>query len=196
MRQSHRYMTSLLMTTIYLLIVFTPLAPLAMQSKSIAHAVTGECSGDCSIDGCSLERSTAHNCCCWQKKQRNTADARRHQDTDVCSIPPAPAVEVPEKRTDCCDAPTHDAHEKNNATKSVSTPAPQKSKPVTIGNTPCGSGKLFALLNIETTYHLPCFFTGVTTPPGQCNLNFTRLDRLTSRYDDPPDPPPIIIRAS
>ena len=69
MNKCNRYITSLLLTAIYMVIVFSPLAPLAMQSKLVAHAVTGECSGNCKVDGCSLERSATHTCCCWQKKK-------------------------------------------------------------------------------------------------------------------------------
>jgi hypothetical protein len=69
---------------IYLLITISPLAPLAMQSRSVAHAVTGECSGDCDICGCSLERRTSHTCCCWQKKLKH--DCARHE-ADESSAP-------------------------------------------------------------------------------------------------------------
>ncbi len=196
MTTSHRYITSLLMTTIYLLIVVTPLVPLAMQSKAIAHAVTGECSGDCKVDGCSLERSAAHTCCCWQKKKYDAGDAHLPSASDVCSIPPAPVVESSEKRADCCDAPAHASHEKSAETTAASTPAPHKSKPVTIGNPPCSGGKLFTLLSIETTQHLPYFFSGELLSPEQIPLAAIIPDRLTSRYVDPPDPPPIISSAS
>jgi hypothetical protein len=38
-----------------LLYVFILLVPLSVHSKRVAHALTGECSGDCEIDGCALE---------------------------------------------------------------------------------------------------------------------------------------------
>jgi hypothetical protein len=54
----------------YLLMVLSPLASLAMHSKVVAHAVTGECVGDCDICGCSLENRTNHTCCCSKKRQQ------------------------------------------------------------------------------------------------------------------------------
>lgn len=67
-----------MLTAIYLLITISPLAPIAMRSKSVAHAVTGECSGDCDICGCSPERRASRTCCCWQKKLQH--DRTRHED--------------------------------------------------------------------------------------------------------------------
>lgn len=189
MTTSHRYITSLLMTTIYLLIVFTPLAPLAMQSKAIAHAVTGECSGDCRIDDCSRERSAAHTCCCWQKKKHGPGDAHLHSDAEACSI-------IPKKRAGCCDAPAQNSHEKSEVTKSASTSAPQKTKPLSIGSAPCGSGTLLALLPTETTRHLPYIFSADIPSPEQSPLTVILPDILKSRYVEPPDPPPIISSAS
>jgi hypothetical protein len=190
MKKSSRYITSLLMTSIYLLIVFTPLAPLAMQSKIVAHAVTGECSGDCTIDDCSLERSAAHTCCCWQKKKHGTVDAHLHLDADVCNAAPATVVAAPKKRASCCDAEAQEVPEKRAVTKSASTPAPHKTNPVTIGSTPCGNGTLFAFITSETTQHLPFFFTGDIPSPEYVPLTVITPNRLTSRYLDPPEPPP------
>ncbi len=184
MKRSHRYITSLFMTAIYLLIVFTPLAPCAMQSKRIAHAVTGECSGDCRVDGCSVERSAAHTCCCWQKKQHDADD--HHSTSDVCDTHPSASTTVAHNGASCCEA--HVDHEDG----SVSRPATQKQRTTTISSSPCGSGKLSALLNVEAAQHLPFFFTGEIPSPGQSTLIVTPPDRLTSRYGDPPDPPPII----
>jgi hypothetical protein len=189
MKKSNRYITSLLMTIIYMVIVFSPLAPLAMQAGHVAHAATGECSGDCTIDGCSLERSAAHTCCCWQKKKHGADDA--HSDT--CAIPSAPVAETPKKRADCCDTSAQEVPEKRDATKSAATSAPNKTKPVTVSSAPCGSGKLFAILSVETTQHLPFFFAGYIPSPKQSPLPLSTPDRLTSRFVDPPDPPPIII---
>jgi hypothetical protein len=70
MRSVPRYIPALVLTLLYAMIVMSPLAPLAMRSAIIAHAVTGECAGDCSICGCSTERSANRTCCCWQKKQQ------------------------------------------------------------------------------------------------------------------------------
>jgi hypothetical protein len=196
MKKSHRYITSLILTMIYLLIVFSPLAPLAMQSKLVSHAATGECSGDCRIDGCSLERSAAHTCCCWQKKRREIVDTNHNSNADVCDTHPAPPAEVSKKGSSACSAHALATHEDANESKSVSSPAPQKKRATTVSSTPCGSGKLFALWSVETTHHLPFFFAGEIPSPAQSSLAFFPPDRLTSRYGDPPDPPPIITLIS
>jgi hypothetical protein len=54
---------------IYTLITLSPLAPVALSNAYLAHAITGECSGDCDVCGCSpLERANG-TCCCQQKLQ-------------------------------------------------------------------------------------------------------------------------------
>jgi hypothetical protein len=68
MRSLPRFIPALVLVTLYALIVLSPLAPLAMRSAVVAHALTGECTGDCGICGCAPERSASHTCCCWQKK--------------------------------------------------------------------------------------------------------------------------------
>lgn len=192
MKKSHRYITSLLLTTIYLLIVFIPLAPVAMQSKLVAHAVTGECSGDCKIDGCSLERSTTHTCCCWQRKQRESSEIHQHSSAGCCGTPSASKGEDSKHGAGCCVPPTQNAHENSAKSKSVSSTAPQKKSNTTIGSRQCGGGKIFALLSVESTQHLPFFFIGTILSPTQSILTFTPPVRLTSCHGDPPDPPPII----
>lgn len=196
MGSSHRYITSLLLTIIYLLIVFSPLAPLAMQSKLVAHAVTGECSGDCRIDGCSLERSAAHTCCCWQKKRREAPASHGLSQSDMRDTPPPLSAEVPTQRTGCCPAVVQDSHENEAEPISASSTSPQKERATTVSSSPCGSGKLFGLSMGDKTQHLPYFFTGVIPSPEQSHLTCIPPDRLTSRYGDPPDPPPIISYVS
>ena len=189
---SQRYIASLLLTTIYLLIVFSPLAPLAMQSELVVHAIIGECSGDCRIDGCSLERSADHTCCCGQKKRHEIVDSHNHSNADVCDTHPALPTEFSKKGSSDFTVQAQDTHECTVESESVSSPASQKKSATTVSSIPCGSGKLFALSSVETTYHLPFFFTGEIPSPVQSSLTFTPPDRLTSRYGDPPDPPPII----
>jgi hypothetical protein len=193
MKTSPRYIVSLLMTTIYLLIVFTPLAPVAMHSKRIAHAVTGECSGDCRIDGCSLERSAAHTCCCWQKREpAGSADTHHHQADDGCGAKGLSHIDVPRKVADCCPAKTRHGHDASTDLTSLPTPPSQKTNTTTVRSAPCGSGKLFALSNIETTHHLPSCFSEEPNSPDQSALSVTSPERLISRHGEPPDPPPII----
>lgn len=68
MRRLPRFIPALVLIVLYAMIVVSPLAPLAMRTVAVAYFLTGECVGDCSICGCSTERSTNHTCCCWQKK--------------------------------------------------------------------------------------------------------------------------------
>lgn len=90
-----RYLTALALTVIYLLITLSPLAPAVVSDARLAHALTGECVGDCDICGCSLEQRANHTCCCQQKlKQKASREARgccKKQGTKVtvvrCSCP-------------------------------------------------------------------------------------------------------------
>ena len=68
MRRLPRFIPALVLVVLYTMIVVSPLAPLAMRSAAVAHFITGECASDCSICGCSTERSANHTCCCWLKK--------------------------------------------------------------------------------------------------------------------------------
>jgi hypothetical protein len=69
MKRAARFNISVILTVIYSLIIMSPLAPLALKSPRVAHAVTGECSGNCDICGCSAERRANHTCCCFLKKK-------------------------------------------------------------------------------------------------------------------------------
>lgn len=182
-----RYITSLLMTAVYLLMVFSPLAPLAMHSKRVAHAVTGQCSGDCRIDGCSAERSAAHTCCCWQNKLKNAAGAEAAGE-----MHPAVFAKVADG---CCPTVEHEDHKGAATSAACEAPRKKQTNP-SIGVAPCGSGKLFALWGAEKIQHLPYrFFTAVIQPLEQSHL-FAIPDSLTSRYLEPPNPPPKIATLS
>lgn len=77
---------ALILTTVYLTIVLGSLAPLALHSPVVAHALTGECAEDCRICGCSPERSASHTCCCWQKKlRREKLEAQEQPMADCCT---------------------------------------------------------------------------------------------------------------
>ena len=92
MKRPARNILALALTVMYLVITMSPLAPLAMHSKAIAHAVAGECTGDCDTCGCSLERRANHTCCCFMKKQREQQLAREKrsaQVADCCKAKPA-----------------------------------------------------------------------------------------------------------
>ena len=76
---SFRWCSAVSLTVVYLMIVLSPLASFAMHSKTLAHAITGECSGDCNICGCSPESRANHTCCCAKKHQLQT---HAHEDDD------------------------------------------------------------------------------------------------------------------
>jgi len=69
MKRHSRHIVTMLLTVIYILINLSSLAPLALKSPRLAHALTGECSGNCDICGCSAERRANHTCCCFLKKK-------------------------------------------------------------------------------------------------------------------------------
>lgn len=82
------------LSVIYLMISFSPLASLAMHSKMVAHAITGECSGDCTICGCSPESRASNTCCCSKKRKQQ---AHIHEDEDA--TPDCCKKEPTEKKT-------------------------------------------------------------------------------------------------
>jgi hypothetical protein len=84
MKKSSRSIVALALAAIYLLITLSPLAPLALRSPHLAHAITGECVGDCDICGCSPEMRANHTCCCWQKKKQHQHDDDQEQSADCC----------------------------------------------------------------------------------------------------------------
>ncbi|HIJ86829.1 MAG TPA: hypothetical protein HPP97_03990 [Desulfuromonadales bacterium] len=83
MRRPPRTIPALVLVILYAMIVMSPLAPLALLSPVLAHALTGTCAGDCSICGCSTERSAGHTCCCWQKKTQETHEDEQDEQ-DCC----------------------------------------------------------------------------------------------------------------
>jgi hypothetical protein len=84
MKRFPRHIIARILAAIYLVIVISPLAPLAMESVTIAHAITGQCTGDCTTCGCSPERTALHTCCCWQN--RLTAEQQHHKHEELHNI--------------------------------------------------------------------------------------------------------------
>jgi len=189
MKRSHRYTTSLFMAVLYLLVTFSPLAPLAMHSKRVAHAVTGECSGDCGICGCAPERSAARACCCWQKKLASEKVSARSGKKSCCKKQPASRlVKVEPRDKTGCGNDDHEDHDA--ASASADTGSDQEKSVASISSCPCNSGKHLLLGGAENIVHLPSFFTG-GIPLLQAPDHFAYPpDRLTSHYCEPPDPPP------
>ncbi len=65
------------LSVLYLILLCGPIASIAMHSKTILHAITGECSGDCSICSYSPESRALNTCCCSKKRNQ---EAHRHED--------------------------------------------------------------------------------------------------------------------
>ena len=161
---------------IYAMILLSPLAPLAMKSPVIAHAVTGECVGDCAICGCSAEARANHTCCCWKKKLREQQDLKERQahdhdgdcDHDDKNVPP------------CCRKKHHE----------------HAAGPVLKCTCPCGSNKLLGLWHGEKFEQLPYRFVAGLTAPREDESYPPLNSRLTDRHGDPPEPPPKLSRRS
>jgi len=175
---------SLLLIAIHLMAVFSPVAPLVMQSTA------GDCSGDCSADGCSLERSAAHTCCCWRKKQQSSNLSQQKYNADCCATKQSKAAPIPTREVRCCAPRNGDAAKEHIEPASASSSAPQKMRTATISTGTCGSNKLFATGASDNTLHLPYFFVGETPSPRQSTLTFVPPNRLASLHGNSPDPPP------
>ncbi|MFA7403653.1 MAG: hypothetical protein WC007_06655 [Pelobacteraceae bacterium] len=82
---------AIILTVIYSLIVMGPLAGRLMNSKTVTHALTGECTGDCATCGCSAESMATRTCCCSIKKQRQALLFEDEHDgtRDCCKKTPA-----------------------------------------------------------------------------------------------------------
>lgn len=83
-----RSIIALVLTGIYLLISLSPLASLALNSKTVAHILTGECTENCITCGCSEESRISRSCCCIKKQQQLQAFARgtgQKGDPDCCN---------------------------------------------------------------------------------------------------------------
>ena len=102
MKLPHRTITAVLMTVIYLLITVSPLAHLAMLSGGVAHALTGQCSGDCDVDGCSPERRASRTCCCWRNKQNKERSPQVNNSSSSSCCKTKPAGKVAELRCSSC----------------------------------------------------------------------------------------------
>ncbi len=88
-RRPVRRIIATVLSVVYLMILCSSLASIAMHSKSVVHAITGECSGECNICGCSPE-SRASNTCCCSKKRKQQAHIHEDENTppDCCKKKP------------------------------------------------------------------------------------------------------------
>lgn len=148
------------LTVIYLMISLSPLALTLMDSKKVAHSVTGECSGDCTICGCSEASRETGRCCCSKKKQQQQQQAILHEDGH-------------DANPDCCNKV-----------------AAKKKTVIASCGSPCGSGEQIALPASDTNELLPVNFTEQFTLTHTDTTFINQTNQLLSRYKDPPDPPP------
>lgn len=185
------------LTVIYLVIALSPLAPFAMYSKVVAHAVTGECSGDCDICGCSQESRANHTCCCAKKKQVQARDIQL-RTCDQCSSKAATAdaaatgasrpAEQAVAKNDCCAKSGQCRHDKSSQ---QCKPSRESSRNETVYkcNCPCGKGKLLALANAGSSELLPYIYSERISHPHEATHYSPLSQRMASRYADPPIPP-------
>jgi hypothetical protein len=178
-RHLFRHIIAAGMTALYLLMVFSPLVSFAMHgTKSVAVGIR-ECVGDCNLCGCSPESRAAHTCCCARKKQLQDHTHDHDQDgaSDCCSKKPEQHARVHEdpadSTPDCCTKES----------------APQQPVIISCG-CPCGGEKQSALTIAGTSEVLPFRFTERFSIPDTKTTYSNLTHRLTSRFGEPPDPPP------
>lgn len=75
---------AIILVVIYTLIIMAPLASSVMNSKTLAHALTGECTRDCATCGCSAESMATGTCCCMKKQQQAHVHNDDHDGTPDC----------------------------------------------------------------------------------------------------------------
>jgi hypothetical protein len=196
MKQSSRSIISLVMTAVYLLVILAPLAPAALHSAPLTHLLTGECAGDCRSCGCSPERSAARACCCWQKKLAEAKILKPAAEHTSC--PTSTAAVTPKPAGSCCSrSAEHTDHEDEAALSTQAASTNDTSmQTVSISTCPCGSGKDLTFAAGETIQHIPFRFSAGIPLQQVTRFAFLQPERLDSRSDQPPDPPPKILIVS
>ena len=193
------------LTVIYVLIMFAPLAAFATHSNIFTRAVHGECSGSCDADGCSLESRANHTCCCAQKKLQQTGIVPKPTTGDCCAA--KVAATPPVVKSACCAAPKiekpvvakNDCCSKGSDKKTGGTVQKEKSTKTELvfkcGNR-CGTDKQFVLAGAGTSELLPYKYSQRIAPPHEGTRYFNYPHRMISRHSDPPDPPPRLFQIS
>jgi hypothetical protein len=200
-KRSMRRMIAASLTVIYLVIALSPLTPFAMYSPVVAHAVTGECSGDCDICGCSPESRANHTCCCAKKKQMQARNAKlpiaEHCSSKAATAPATvkggciaasqPVTPVVARKASC--AKCVQQHDGDDQEIQRTKERPHNETIYKCGS-PCGKGNLQALANAGSSELLPYIYSELTGPPHEDTNHSNLLQRMASRYAAPPDPPP------
>ena len=204
----HRRLFAVILMTIYLTITLSPLASLAMHSKVVAHVVTGECSGDCDICGCSQESRANHTCCCAKKKQMQVNSAKfsgeecclakastAHASEKDNGCASSQQVEPVDKQHDCCSKNKQHQYDEN-AQKSQNKEKRSKNETVYKCGCPCGKGQLQALTGFGSNELLPIDLIEMIELPHVATLYADFTHCLESRHGEPPDPRPRLFQLS
>lgn len=200
-----RFWSSLVLTILYVVIALAPLAPLALKSDRINHAVTGECSGNCEIDGCPLESRINCTCCCWQKKRASEKKPVKVAGgcCDIKVTEPSP-----EPKSGCCAVGPTTPPERKQVSSCCATGSPvdsglseadagavddQDREPSYKNNPPCGNGNSIAFSGAVKVEIVPYSFA-VVMPASTVGMLFeTSPLKLSSRFTSPPEPPPKTV---
>ncbi|GFE61894.1 hypothetical protein AOG2_24820 [Geobacter sp. AOG2] len=203
-RNCFRHLSALVLGAIYIVIVLAPLAPMALHFKTVAHAVTGECSGDCAICGCSPE--TRGKTCCCVRKHRFLEDRAAAAKQGCCATKSTPHAEPAARKPTCCSTkpappePPEDSAAlppcctgkgKNHRYDGHKEPeqAPDHAVTVLKCGCPCGSGKVFAMSGVSFEI-LPGSAPGSIPPHDYSSEQLTITHLMNSRHAEPPEPPP------
>jgi len=182
-------MLAVFLTVIYLAIALGPLAALALHSKHVAHAISGECVMDCSICGCAAE-SRANKSCCCARKQRLQMGRMETAEVSCCS---ARSTDPPPPTQMSCSA--QDRQHADDDHEHLQRAERGESKTVTVYTCglPCGKGKPLALGGLGSNELLPLRPIERIHPALKVTRYTDRPHRPTSRHGEPPDPPPKLL---
>jgi len=174
----------------YTLIAMGPVAPAILQSSLVAHAITGQCSGDCAIDGCGVESRARHTCCCWQRHSLAVAPEALVA-TDCCVT--ATTRQLPEQPS-CCPGATQPEPPSccEPAAPLKAKPDDQSSRPVTVVRCgcPCSGDTLLSLSCLGKIDLVPSRFFGLIVTE-QDAVHVAKIPaQLYSHIASPPTPPP------
>lgn len=168
----------LMLFTVYAVIVLSPLASLALKSPTLAHAITGQCSGNCDICGCSAERRASKSCCCWMKNKR-AEEVRARSPLRSCSV----------EKTACCSSGAKKS-EGVQCAEMLPDGAQESPPEVFYRCSPCGKGSVTFFAGTGSYQHLPYLFRENLSTPSESTLVSLHSEFFLSRYQEPPDPPP------
>lgn len=180
-----RRFSGFFLTAVYVMIALGPLAPVALHSRTVLHAVTGGCAGDCAVCGCSSEVRANGTCCCALKRKVQQDHALNEAHSTKAALPTSAAAAT-EKHSCCSGKKVELVHDERDA---HGQPTDNKTANVLKCGCPCGSGKQFALSGVSFE-SIPVSVPMFTSPHEDITAHVSMSRRLTSRYCEPPDPPP------